>query len=941
MSQSHRVRANPSAIGKRRTALLATASALILASAALPAFAQDDAATVNEVVVTGTLIRGIAPVGAPVISLGQQEILKSGYLDTTSVLKTVPQISYLGISESTTGTTANGNGTNTTAGSGVNIRGLGQQATLTLINGHRGAPGGQFGNYFEPSNVPTIALSGIEILTDGASAIYGSDAIAGVVNLILRKNYNGIEARAGYSSANGYNAHDFSVLLGKTWSTGSITVSAERNYHSTLMAADRPNLFIADAPKTFAGNGALPRGFVNFSPNANIRTGAGTAANPFVYYAVPYGATNASQVQANTQNIVGAWYASNALPEQTRDAYSANFEQKVGEIGSIYGQALYSRRQWEVVGGAGGGTLAVNSTLTVPSTNPYFITGLPGVTTSETVLLSQFNTLGAQIFHGREMSYQGVLGATVKLPGGWQLDVNGERAANRVSRLRFNTANTCGLTGGNAATCVTPAGETAGLGTIGQTNPALAFNPFGPNNAYVLGRVRATDLQQGAYDSDIVTAKVDGRVFTLPGGDVRAALGFEYRNDSEGQFNTTQSTAPSSTQNIQIGTSKSMTVKSLFGEVVIPLVGDGNTMPLIKKLEVSVAGRYADYNILAKSTTNPKVGVTWKPSDDLKISGSYSTSFRVNLASTDINNAPLLRIRTITDYLGPGGTSNAVQRGGGNPELAPETSRTWTFGGEWRPSNIKGLNVGLTYFNIRYQGVIDTPGAAVLNAVTASSESIYGAFITRRPSTVTPGASDAAFNTLVAQLQASSLFTGAVIAPVNLIIDARSQNAGVIETDGLDFNIGYKWDTAWGGFDAALLGEYYFKYNRSLTPTGVLTPRLDLIDFPQKYRVRGQFGWTYKGLNATLFANYTPSYTNTYPTPFEKVNSYLTFDLGVRYNLGDTMSNKLLHDIAFSVNVQNLFDKTPPYVAEFNQNFDSSITSMLGRVVTVQLSKKF
>ena len=105
---------------------------------------------------------------------------------------------------------------------------------------------------------------------------------------------------------------------------------------------------------------------------------------------------------------------------------------------------------------------------------------------------------------------------------------------------------------------------------------------------------------------------------------------------------------------------------------------------------------------------------------------------------------PLLRIRTITDYLGTGGTSNAIQRGGGNPDLSPETSRTWTFGGEWRPSNLKGLNVGLTYFNVRYEGVIDTPGAAVLNAVTANSEAIYGSYLTRRPSTVTPGASDAA-----------------------------------------------------------------------------------------------------------------------------------------------------------------------------------------------------
>jgi iron complex outermembrane receptor protein len=458
----------------------------------------------------------------------------------------------------------------------------------------------------------------------------------------------------------------------------------------------------------------------------------------------------------------------------------------------------------------------------------------------------------------------------------------------------------------------------------------------------VLGRIRASDLQQGFYDSDIVTAKLDGGLFNLPGGRVRAAVGVEYRKDNQGQFNTTQSTAPLAGQSIVIRSEKDMTVKSVFAEVVAPLIGPDNAMPFARRLDVSAAVRHTDYNILEKATTDPKIGVTWEPVDDLKISGSYSTSFRVNLASTDPNNAPLLRIRTITDYLGAGGVANAIQRGGGNPELEPETSRTWTIGADWKPNGVKGLSLSLTYFNVRYVGVIDTPGAAVLNAITANSEAIYRDFLIRRPSTVTPGASDAAFNTMVAQLIAQPQFTGAVISPVNVIIDARSRNAGVIETSGLDFRVAYNRSTGMGDFNAALSGEYFFNYDRSLTPTGELTPRLNLIDFPQRYRLRGELGWTHpSGISASLFANFTPSYTNTYPTPVARVSSYLTFDLGLAYDTADRPSSSLLRDIRLSVNVQNLFDKDPPYVAEFNQNFDSSITSMLGRTVTMQLSKRF
>ncbi|MBL8552478.1 MAG: TonB-dependent receptor [Hyphomonadaceae bacterium] len=911
--------------------LLATAA--WAAGAVGAAFAQAPAAEESEaVVVTGTLIRGIAPVGAPVVSLSAEKIEETGLLDTASVLKTVPAISYLGISESTTGTTANGNGTNTTFGTGVNIHGLGQQATLTLINGHRGAPGGQFGNYFEPSNVPTIALGGVEVLTDGASAIYGSDAMAGVVNLILRRGFEGFEFRGSYGLADEYEATDFSAVVGSTWDTGHFMLAGQRYYHSNVIAADRSDLFISDGPSVFPGSGALPRGYTNFSPNANIRTGTGAGTT---YYACAPGATTAAQCPQNQQNIVGQWWNSTALPKTTREAFVLDFDQEVGEGIKLYGMGFHSLRRWEGFGHVSGATTGVNSTLTVTNANPNFITGIPGVTTSETVLVSQLANLGPLLFIGRETSWLGVVGATFELPGDWQLDVNAQRSANRVARIRYNNLQTCGMTGG--ATCLIPTGEITG-GALAQTNRAFAFNPFGSQNAYVERRIRASDLQQGFYDSDIFTAKFDGPLFELPGGAVRAAVGFEYREDTEGQRNTTESTAALYGQYVIIATDKSMNVKSAFAEVVFPLAANA---PFAHRLDLSIAGRYSDYDILDEATTNPKIGITWDPIADLSLSASYSTSFRVNLASTDPNNAPLLRIRAISDYRGTGGSANAIQRGGGNPDLTPEESETYTIGANWRPSALDGFELSASYFDVTYEGIIDTPGAAVLNAITAGSEAIYGAFIQRRPSTLTPGADDTAWNALVASLIANPLFTGAVVNPVNVIVDARSQNAGVVETSGIDLRVAQSWDTEIGEIDASLAGSYFIGYKRSLTPTGVLVSRVGQIDFPQRYRLRGEVGWRNDNLSARLFANYTPEYSNTYVTPAANVESYLTFDLGLAYETGDKMSSELLHDIRFGVNVQNLFDESPPYVAEFDQNFDSSITSMLGRVVTFQLSKAF
>ncbi|MEO6379344.1 MAG: TonB-dependent receptor plug domain-containing protein, partial [Caulobacteraceae bacterium] len=128
---------------------MAAASFVALAAAGTGARAQGEAAEVETVVVTGTQIRGIAPVGSAPVTISPSQIRATGQLDTTAVLRTVPQISGLGISDNTTGTAANFGSTNTAAGSGINIRGLGTSATLTLVNGRRGAPGGAFGLYFE------------------------------------------------------------------------------------------------------------------------------------------------------------------------------------------------------------------------------------------------------------------------------------------------------------------------------------------------------------------------------------------------------------------------------------------------------------------------------------------------------------------------------------------------------------------------------------------------------------------------------------------------------------------------------------------------------------------------------------------------------------------------------------------------------------------------
>ncbi|WP_439533526.1 TonB-dependent receptor plug domain-containing protein, partial [Polymorphobacter sp.] len=191
----------------------------------------------DQIVVTGSRIRGAAPVGSAVIALDNADLVQSGAVTTAQALQELPQVFNLGISENARGQ-AGGSG-NVTYGTAINLRGIGPFATLTLVNGHRLPNSGTLGQAVDPSVIPTVALRTVEVVADGASAIYGSDAVAGVVNLIMRNDFEGLEVRGRYGFADAYDERQISVLAGHKWDTGSVTIAYEHAYQSGLNGQDR------------------------------------------------------------------------------------------------------------------------------------------------------------------------------------------------------------------------------------------------------------------------------------------------------------------------------------------------------------------------------------------------------------------------------------------------------------------------------------------------------------------------------------------------------------------------------------------------------------------------------------------------------------------------------------------------------------------------------
>ncbi|MBL4802102.1 MAG: TonB-dependent receptor [Emcibacter sp.] len=203
----------------------------------------------EEVTVTGSHIRGAAPVGSKVYTYDREEIDRKGYATLPEFIQSLPQNFNGGISESTNGvSTENGANFNITNGTGVNLRGLGNASTLVLLNGQRMAPAGLGGNFVDISMIPLSAVESVEVLPDGASAIYGSDAIGGVVNFKMRKDYDGAETRLRYGLATQGGLEEFQVgqTFGKTWEQGYGLVSYEYNHRNPLDANDRS--FSKEAP---------------------------------------------------------------------------------------------------------------------------------------------------------------------------------------------------------------------------------------------------------------------------------------------------------------------------------------------------------------------------------------------------------------------------------------------------------------------------------------------------------------------------------------------------------------------------------------------------------------------------------------------------------------------------------------------------------------------
>ena len=854
-----------------------------------------------DIVVTGSRIRGAAPAGARVVTIDRADIERSGYATTQQVMQALPQNFGGGPNEGTIGFTIRGNSNaNLGYGSSVNLRGLGSTSTLTLVDGNRVALGGVSGLFVDLSLVPASAIDRVEVLADGASAIYGSDAVAGVVNVRLRNDFEGAETRARFGAADGFDELQLGQLAGAGWSSGHLTLGYEYYRRGNLAASDRA--YVTEDLRAFGG----PDYRKNFANPGTIIAADGSV------YGIPRGqdgtALTPGQLLAGQANLADGRANSDILPRQERHAGFASLTQSLAPWLRFTAQGFYAVRHSDVR------TTPDNyGNVVVPVTNPFYVDPI-GTGRPVRVNYDFTKDLGPQVRHAHVQAWSANAGLEATL-GRWRAELRGSYGVQRERDRTVNIPNYVRL-----------------AQALADPDPATAYNLFGDGSftpRATIERVRGFRETNGTSRVRAAALKLDGPLFALPGGSARLAVGGEIRSERFNARSVTFDFSPEPVDGGSAGFPIARRVTAAYAELSLPLVGSSQAIPLVEALDLSLAGRVERYSDFG-TTANPKIGATWKIGGGLALRGSWGTSFRAP-SFADIRTGPGTAAYIplpVPDPASPMGSTNVLALIGSNPDTGPEKADTWTLGAVYAPRAVAGLYLDIGYLDNRYPDRIANLGTDYMSFL--GNRGLYGSLITDNPPA-----------DLLARYYGDGNFRnpfGIPAGAIGAIVDGRTLNLSSVHMTGLDFDLGYAFTAGETAISAGVSGAWIFKQRQRITPTAPAEDVVSTTGNPVDLRLRGRFNLSNGPWNLAAFANFVNDYRNTAVVPGARVSSWITIDLQLGYDLEKTVPGTRL-----ALSVSNLFDRKPPYVENANifsaSGYDPDNASPVGRLVALQLVK--
>lgn len=591
----------------------------------------------NDIIVTGSRIaRRDYVSNSPISTVGSGAVEATGSSSIDTALIQMPQFT------ASTGSTTNSNGNGGQAN--IQLRGLGRSRTLVLLEGRR-LPAANSDGSVDVNLIPTVMIDNVEVITGGASAVYGSDAIAGVVNFKLRRSIEGIEIAGQYGISDEGDAADrkISIAGGTKFADGRGNVMFSAEY------AKRDLIYVSERPWTFGfpRDSVLPDGFVTFA--ANNQPTQAALNSVFAQYGVPGGAVRPGNnigfnldgslfsTGLSVRNYRGStdpnYITSNGvslladsrrfrplqLPLERYTAFGkASYE--FSDALTVFAQGLYSHSvaTTQLNPSPSPGNSGISG---VPVTNPFIPADLAALLASRPNPTATFDiSLRPDQLGGRTADYtyetfQAVIGIEGKLPlGDWTYSLNGIYGSNNIDLV-----NTNWVTGSRINALVrAPDG--------GNSICAGGFNPFGDRPVSDACRAYFSPKLYGSsrLRQKIAEATVQGGLFDLPGGDVRAALGASYRKDSYANVVDPAIAAGDVFSSQGQTFSGAIDVKELYAELSLPILAD---TPFFHALNLDLAYRLSDYSTVGSIHTYKADGY-WEPFRGLRFRGGYERAVR-------------------------------------------------------------------------------------------------------------------------------------------------------------------------------------------------------------------------------------------------------------------------------------------------------------------------
>ncbi|ENX61348.1 MULTISPECIES: TonB-dependent receptor [Acinetobacter] len=850
---------------------------------------EEKAAKVVKVAVTGSSIKGVAAQSAsPITIVKVDEILKQGVTTTEEALSkiTANQSNFV---------TASNVGTSKTQGSAANLRGIGANKTLVLLNGRRLAANAYDSGVTNLNIIPLAMLDRIEVLKDGASAIYGTDAIGGVVNFITKKQFSGLNFSADYQKPEqtGGEQQNYSIFGGY----GDL----EENGFNVFGVVDyrRGDEVMAKDRKVSRRGGVLPELGVNRTSSgsfpANLYdTETGTFGSPYAKTGCGdnplFFSNDGVTCRYNSQAVIGI------IPKTEDVSVMGRVTAKINDHFNAIGEYVYARS--EVTTSVAPDVffdLPMN-----PSSKYYPGNGITPAMDNvsgplELYLRSQAGNRISNSVNDSHRIFAGLEGDAY----GWDINTG-------LTYARSNAADNV----------------LNGYLNYNKTAAALldgTLNPFGAQSS-ADGDVWNGLSVKGKYldaklDSTTVDFTASRPIYTLPAGDVGFAVGASYRRDDWQSKTLAEiaSVAPSTgvdpNEPVNEG---SRNIKAVFTELHIPLH---------KTLEAQLAARYDDYSDFG-DTFNPKFSLRWEPIKQVMFRTSYTKGFRA--PTLQEMHSPKSVTNTAATYndplLCPGGVPAAGalpardcgmqfdRQNGGNQNLEPEKSDSFTAGVVFEP--IKNLVFTLDYFDIKVKNQITTISET---AIFADPVKYADKFIRN---------ADGSLN----------------------YINTTNQNLGGIKTSG--FDVGAAWRspmTSTGQFglsiDGTYVTDYQYQENKGMPWVGVAGSYagLDYQAIVLRWKHTANLDWRYENWALNLQQNFSKGYKDQNSNGQDhSVGDYTTYNLSGTY--------KGFKNLELTLGLKNMFDAEPPasnVVDNFQMGYDPRYADAVGRSYFVRGTYKF